>query len=107
MGTIKEWTDDIEFIREKLPQEELLAQFAEECAELGKAALKLRRVYDGKNPTPATRSEVYENFLEEIADVYLCVEVLNLNTYDCFRRVGEIMHMKLTRWRSRLEGGSM
>lgn len=36
-----------------LPEEELLAQLAEECSEAAKAALKLRRARDGVNPTPA------------------------------------------------------
>ena len=47
---------DIDVIREILPQEELLAQLAEEASELAHAALKLRRVYDGRNYTPVTES---------------------------------------------------
>lgn len=37
-----------------LPEEELLAQLAEECSEAAKAALKLRRARDGVNPTPVS-----------------------------------------------------
>ena len=48
------YVDAIEYVRKTLSKEEQLAQLAEECAELGKAALKLRRVYDGRNPTPVT-----------------------------------------------------
>ena len=95
--------DPIEYIREKLNKEELLCQLAEECAELGKAALKLRRVIDGTNPTPVKRSEAYRNLFEEIADVSLCLEILGLNTpqamYDCQKT----MNMKVNRWARRLE----
>lgn len=35
-----------------LPEAEVLAQLAEEVAELAQAALKLRRALDGTNPTP-------------------------------------------------------
>ena len=36
------YVDAIEYVRANLSKEEQLAQLAEECAELGKAALKLR-----------------------------------------------------------------
>ena len=36
----------------ELAVEEKLAGLAEECSELAQAAQKLRRVFDGKNPTP-------------------------------------------------------
>lgn len=52
-----------------LPLTELLAGLSEECCELGRAALKLRRVYDGGNPTPTTEREAIDNLEEEIADV--------------------------------------
>ena len=96
-------SDPVEFIREKLSQEELLCQLAEECAELGKAALKLRRVYDGNNPTPVKRGEAYKDLLEEIADVSLCMEVLNLNTPLVMVEVQKTMNMKVHRWAMRLE----
>lgn len=69
----------IEYIRENVPQAELLAQLAEEATELAHAALKLRRVYDGTNPTPVKRSEAYDNLKEEIADVELLLTVLHLD----------------------------
>ena len=47
-----------------------LEMAAEECCELGHAALKLARVVRGENPTPVTMAEARENFLEELADVF-------------------------------------
>ena len=38
-------------IREYLSDAEIVAQLAEEASELTQAALKLRRVLDGMNPT--------------------------------------------------------
>lgn len=95
-------SDKIEYIRGKLSDEELLLQLAEECAELGKAALKLRRVYDGKNPTPVKRSDASKNLFEEVADVTLCIKVLGLDTPVMLRTVEEICEAKLDRWQQRL-----
>lgn len=95
--------DPIEYIREKLSREELLVMLAEECAELSKAALKLRRVYSGDNPTPMTRADAYANLVEEIADVELCIEVLGLNSCENLHNIGKIWEEKLSRWEQRLK----
>lgn len=55
-----------------LPEEEVLAQLAEEAAELAQAALKLRRVLDGTNPTPLSESKARAALAEERTDVSLC-----------------------------------
>ena len=47
-----------------LPEEELLAQLAEECSEAAKAALKLRRVRNGANPTPVSEEDAFSNLVE-------------------------------------------
>lgn len=47
-----------------------LEQLAEECTELGKAALKLARILRNENPTPVTREDAKANLLEEWTDVY-------------------------------------
>lgn len=90
----------IEFIRDHLSDEELLAQLAEEAGELAHAALKLRRVYDGKNPTPTGLNEACANLHEEIADVMNCLRVLGYSiepgTYQ------HAMDEKLDRWAGRL-----
>lgn len=65
-------------VKDFLPTWELLAQLAEECCELGQAALKLRRVLDDVNPTRATFNEALASFLEEWADVRLVMMQLNI-----------------------------
>lgn len=95
-----------------LPEDELLTQLAEECSEAAKAALKLRRVRNGANPTPVSEEEAFGNLVEELADIYLCSIVLfggELDDDDPCNMcddVGdnmvEIMEQKLARWKYRL-----
>ena len=89
-------------IKQHLPQDELLAQLAEECAELSQAALKLRRALTGINPTPGAADEARRNLVEEAADVYNVLGLLldaedNAEIYSIIRR-------KKERWLKRLEG---
>ena len=89
-------------IKQHLPQDELLAQLAEECAELSQAALKLRRALTGINPTPVAADEARRNLVEEAADVYNVLGLLldaedNAEIYSIIRR-------KKKRWLNRLEG---
>lgn len=91
-----------EKIKQHLPQDELLTQLAEECAELSQAALKLRRALTGINPTPVTADEARKNLVEETADVYNVLGLLldaadNAEIYSIIRR-------KKERWLKRLEG---
>lgn len=92
----------IDIIRAALPEDELLAQLAKEAAELAHAALKLRRVLNGKNPTPVTPMQAESNLIEELADVKLCAEVLNRGTKITSQLDG-IAESKLGRWAKRLE----
>ena len=91
-----------EKIKQHIPQDELLAQLAAECAELSQAALKLRRALTGINPTPVTVEEARKNLVEETADVYNVMGLLldaadNAEIYSIIRR-------KKERWLKRLEG---
>jgi NTP pyrophosphatase (non-canonical NTP hydrolase) len=95
----------IEYIREQLSQEELLCQLAEEASELAQAALKLRRVYDGSNPTPVKRGEAFDNLKEEIADVELVLMVLGYDRSMLISEKHKRMDAKLIRWTERLRGG--
>ena len=92
-----------EYIKEKLPTPELLAQLAEEAAELGHAALKLRRVYDGTNPTPTNLINALANLHEEIADVQLLLEVLELDDPRHQEHRAGIKKEKAARWTDRLQ----
>ena len=86
-------------IKERLPVTELLAGLAEECGELTQAALKLRRVFDKKNPTPTTEQDAVENLYEEIADVWLYLNMIDLP----WKYIKEIGTRKQNRWEERLK----
>ena len=83
---------------------ELLAQLAEEATELAQAALKLRRVVDGKNPTPVTYDDALENLHEEIADVFLVIDVLEIS--EGIGKTLARMKAKRTRWENRLNASN-
>lgn len=85
-------------VKKSLPVVELLAGLAEEAAELAQAALKLRRVFDGTNPTPKREEDAIEDLWEEIADVKLYVSMLDVNP----REISRMMDKKLSRWEARL-----
>lgn len=91
----------LNYIWHTLSPEELLAQLAEEGAELTHAALKLRRAKVGTNPTPVRVQDATDALMEEIADVMLLVELLHLNQYE--EEIENIMNFKLQRWEKRLK----
>lgn len=95
----------IEYIREQLPAGELFAQLAEEAGELAHAALKLRRIFDGKNPTPVKLDDAYKNLEEEITDVLVSLEVLGYAVEE-FPLYRAMMDSKLERWAKRLKEDS-
>lgn len=90
----------VKYIRDQIPEEELLVQLAEEASELAQAALKFHRVLDGRNPTPVRLSEAWANLQEEISDVFLCLTVLEINPVEQEYLVS--MQNKLDRWVGRL-----
>jgi NTP pyrophosphatase (non-canonical NTP hydrolase) len=90
-----------EYILDKVPVWELLAQVAEEASELTQAALKVRRTFGISNPTPLRLEETLEQFEEEIADLLLCLESLGYDL-DTLRRYRGQMDGKLQRWATRL-----
>lgn len=105
-NTVRPDPEKLQYIVDYLPTEELLAQLAEEAAELAHAALKLRRVEDGTNPTPAPKEDAIKNILEEIADVSLVINLLGFNTDKNEIICREIMVRKTDRWAERLDWGS-
>lgn len=78
----------------------MLELLAEECAELGHAALKLARKFRGENPTPRTRAECLRALDEELADVLTVVDQLD-GIVD-MAAVAEHKEEKLDRWKARV-----
>lgn len=94
--------DEVGYIKSKLDETERLLGLTEEALELALAALKLRRVLDGRNPTPVTKEQATANLLEEYGDVLNTVEVLVTPTQAT--QVTERRMAKRTRWVNRLMG---
>jgi NTP pyrophosphatase (non-canonical NTP hydrolase) len=90
-----------DYITAKLPQGELLAQLAEEAVELAHAALKLRRSIEATNYTPVDVPTAVAATREEIADVWLLIQILKLDAIPS--DLEDTMRRKLLRWESRLK----
>ena len=86
-----------EHVAAYLQKAEILAQLAEEAAELAQAALKMRRVIDGRNPTPVRFDDAYDNLVEEYSDVVNCMHELGVS-YSI-----DIISEKKDRWIRRLK----
>lgn len=102
---------DIEYIASKLSREDILCQLAEEAAELAQAALELRRVITGTNPTPVSENDVKHTLNEEIVDVAVAVEawfksviigIDEIGTDDIKSVLGTFADIKIARWAERL-----
>ena len=94
-------------VTEYLTPSEILAQMAEEGAELVQAALKLRRAIDKQNPTPKSVGECSDNLTEEFADVLVCLtvfaEAFDVDFDSLMDEIGDIGEAKMKRWAERLE----
>lgn len=98
-------TENIDYITKHLSEGDILCQIAEEASELAKAALKLKRAIEGTNPTPVTKKEAIENLVEEIADINLCIDIIETKFDDGFPLDLEIetIIIKADRWCKRLK----
>lgn len=81
----------------------VLEQCAEECSELTHASLKLARKLRGENPTPAEYKDIVEAVTEEIADVYLCIDLVIDALNIPARKLLDIEEKKKERWVKRME----
>lgn len=88
------------YMRDRIGDAAMYEQLAEECAELGQAALKMARVLRKENPTPVTKDEASAMVLEEAADVLNCMDEVGI-----FGRpeLAQIAHEKLERFKARWE----
>jgi len=94
-----------EIIKQSMPRHEVLAQLAEECAELGQAALKLRRTLNpDASPTTVSEDDAEQSFREEIADVLLCIGIALDNDIEIRATldIANTMICKRNRWARRL-----
>ena len=86
------------YISENVTRPAMYEQLAEECAELGKASLKMARALRGENPTPVTQKEAREMLREELNDLLTVVHALEIE--DLVDE--ELQWQKLQRWGERI-----
>ena len=96
---MKSLEDMLPEIRLKVSQADLWGQLAEECAELAQAALKMERLMRGSNPPGMDGADCRRLVLEEAADVYLMLDVLN---YADTKLLRNSMTYKAMRWLKRI-----
>lgn len=87
-----------DYIKDHLPEEMILGQLMEECAELSQAAHKIIRLQQGVN-LPHGDHDFIAELNEELADVLLCAALLDCVDWD---KVSGIMDEKCFRWGKRL-----
>lgn len=102
MQALQDCAPSAKQIRIKLGLCEVLAQLAEEAAELSQAALKLRRALDGTNPTPIDYGTAEAHLYEELADVLLCMDAV-ANRPEVLDTVAPTIRCKTGRWLERIK----
>lgn len=79
----------------------MMNQIAEECCELGQAALKYRRTLENDSPTPIGQKAAWAHLLEEVSNIMLCINELPVKDDDA-KIVIRQMVLKKARWKKRL-----
>lgn len=97
--------NNYEYIRAKVPEDELLCQLMEECAELIAAANHLRRSNSDLNPTECESEAAWVLFTEEVADVLTVLTALGnfTSAVEIDEEVMANMRFKAQRWKERLK----
>ena len=97
---------NITFIADHYGEEEQLIQTAEECSELGKAALKYRRALMNDNASAETLRNANAALIDEIADVLIMCEQM-MYIEGCQGDVEKMIALKLARQVERIKAGNM
>lgn len=84
-----------------LTKEDYLDQLIEECGELVQAASKLKRARGTRNKTPVTEAEALTKLIEEVADVTLCIEMVERSEAIDMVSVMDKINAKYARWKER------
>lgn len=90
------YSNSREYVRNNLDFYDILDQLAEEAAELSQAALKLKRVMKGTNPTAVSLVDANKNLIEEYSDVCNAANVIGISVDH------DICKAKMQRWADRI-----
>lgn len=90
-------------IVEKIGEPAMLEQTAEECIELAHACQKMARHMRGENPVYKPYEEIHSNLIEEIADVYICIDELLNSGFVSYTAIDSEIMTKRERMEKRLK----
>lgn len=91
----------IDQIKTTIPERDVLEAIAEEATEVAKAALKMIRAHElSQNKTPIKPYEALDNLQEEIADLFITLDVWGLDFNDALDAAAQSWKWK--RWAKRL-----
>ena len=86
-------------LKERIGEAALLELTAEECTELAQACLKKARALRGDMPVSKTDEEMYDDIVEELADVRICMAEVLAGTVD----ISDLARMELSKKERLLE----
>ena len=100
------YQNDVNFVRENVPELDRIDQLMEECSELLVACSKRKRALQGTNPTPVTAEEAMQGIKEESQDVLNALCALGMFVFENPEEgTTERMKMKMARWADRKKRG--
>ena len=100
------YKNDVDFVREHVPELDRIEQLMEECSELLVACSKRKRALGRTNPTPVTAEEALQEIKEESQDVLNALCALGLFVFENPEEgTTERMKMKMARWADRKKRG--
>ena len=97
------YLNSILYISDRVSDEALFGQLAEEAVELAKAALKLQRAAMGEAAPDYDEDAACANLIEEFADVCCCMDVVSgYEVFTLHSIMRDSILMKLNRWVQRI-----
>lgn len=98
------YQNDVNFIREQVPELDVIDQMLEEIAELQIACCKRKRALKKRNPTPMTAEEALVGIKEESQDVLNVLCALGIFGFENpEQNATERMKFKMRRWVDRVK----
>ena len=100
------YQNDVDFVREHVPELDRIDQLMEECSELLVACSKRKRALQWTNPTPVTAEEALQEIKEESQDVLNALCALGMLAFENPEEgTTERMRVKMARWADRKKRG--
>ena len=90
-------------IKSRLNRADIAIKLAKESNDLAQAAWKMRILEGDNNPVRMAEEAVLNNLIEELADISLCIKLLDLDTGIVRMKIAKVMRDKAECWANSLE----